>query len=187
MWNIFQVICDFLISSFSPLLYFILIHSCPSPMPWPYFLSLSLLLSPSPSLRSYSLNFYTEWMLGHLTNPSRCFLSVQIWQTINDSNTQQAPLELRKHFKNVNCKWWYLKTLKWKLIRHIREMCVCIVRGGCLFLFKPFWFYGIGDCFLAPASSLCAVGSADLIYDVPSKIETLTVVGWSDLDHLFQF
>jgi len=30
-------------------------------------------------------------------------------------------------------------------------------------------------------------GSVDLIYDVPSQVETLTLVGWSDPDYLFQF
>lgn len=130
-----------------------------------------MFLSSIHSLRSYSFNFYAKWILGHLTNPLRCFLSVKIWQTINDSNTQQAPPELRKHFKNVNCKLWYSKTRKWKLIRHMA--------GGDLFFLKPFSFFfmELDAAFLPPSSSLSAVRSIDLIYDVSSQVVILAVVG----------
>lgn len=66
---------------------------------------------------------------------------------------------------------------KIKLIRYISERGRGVARGECFFLFEPFCFYGSRGCFLAPASSLCAVRSIDLTCDVPSQVETLTVVG----------
>lgn len=140
-----------------------------------------MFLSSIHSLRSYSFNFYAKWILGHLTNPLRCFLSVKIWQTINDSNTQQAPPELRKHFKNVNCKLWYSKTRKWKLIRHMA--------GGDLFFLKPFsfFFYGTRCCFFASfLLTFCSEVNRSDLWCVFTGSDT-GCGRWSDPDRKFQF
>lgn len=92
-----------------------------------YFLFVSLSLTPlisiMLSLSSYSLHFYSEWTSEYLTNPSRDFCQWRSGRMLI-TKTQQAWPELRKRFKKINHKWWYLKTLKWKLIRHVRDRVV---------------------------------------------------------------